>query len=195
MRKLVVIGLVLCVGIFVGIGSRGIQPNARAAGGGGLASRNGDTNGDGEIDLTDAVYLLAWLFQGGPEPVANADSPEVLGRIAALEEKAVKIEALERGLSRFDGVLAGLSGLQGRVEQIERPCREKPDRFIDNQDGTVSDTCTGLMWTRQPSDPDGNGQWNQFDSFSWQEAKDYCEGLAWIFRLRAKNPGGRVSEA
>jgi len=30
---------------------------------------NGDVNGDGAIDLSDAVYTLTHLFQGGPEPV------------------------------------------------------------------------------------------------------------------------------
>ena len=41
-----------------------------------------------------------------------------------------------------------------------------PNRFIDNQDGTLTDTQTTLMWFRE----DG---W-QRDSkwFSWDEAKD-----------------------
>jgi hypothetical protein len=34
---------------------------------------NGDANGDGAIELADAVYLLNYLFQGGPAPVAIAD--------------------------------------------------------------------------------------------------------------------------
>jgi formylglycine-generating enzyme required for sulfatase activity len=33
------------------------------------ASMNGDSNGDGGIDLSDAVYSLAFSFQGGPGPV------------------------------------------------------------------------------------------------------------------------------
>jgi hypothetical protein len=37
-------------------------------------SGNGDTNGDGRVDLTDAVYLLTYLFQGGPPP-AKFDCP------------------------------------------------------------------------------------------------------------------------
>lgn len=41
-------------------------------GGGRVASQNGDVNGDGGIDIGDPVYLLSWLFQGGPEPVAVA---------------------------------------------------------------------------------------------------------------------------
>ena len=33
------------------------------------ANENGDTNGDGASDLSDAIYLLAFLFQGGSGPV------------------------------------------------------------------------------------------------------------------------------
>ena len=46
---------------------------AHADGGGGQGqgagvSGNGDVNGDNTIDLSDAIYLLAHLFQGGPAP-------------------------------------------------------------------------------------------------------------------------------
>ena len=27
----------------------------------------GNTNGDEAVDITDAIYLLNWLFAGGPE--------------------------------------------------------------------------------------------------------------------------------
>jgi len=33
------------------------------------ANENGDVNGDNSIDLSDAVYSLAFTFQGGPSPV------------------------------------------------------------------------------------------------------------------------------
>ncbi|GDY24280.1 DUF1566 domain-containing protein [Agarivorans sp. Toyoura001] len=39
--------------------------------------------------------------------------------------------------------------------------------FTDNNDGTVSDSVTGLMWQQVPSD----------ESFSYQEAVDYCNEL------------------
>ena len=49
------------------------------------ALENGDTNGDGAMDLSDAVYLLSWLYVGGPglaplacesgfAPVENGDT-------------------------------------------------------------------------------------------------------------------------
>lgn len=33
-----------------------------------LIMRRGDSNADGVVDLTDATYINAYLFQGGPEP-------------------------------------------------------------------------------------------------------------------------------
>jgi hypothetical protein len=34
--------------------------------------RNGDVNADGDIDLSDGIYLLSWLYLGGPEPAPIA---------------------------------------------------------------------------------------------------------------------------
>lgn len=32
---------------------------------------NGDVNGDDAVDVADPIYLLQWLFTGGPEPAVN----------------------------------------------------------------------------------------------------------------------------
>ena len=37
-----------------------------------VATENGDIDGSGFRDVSDAISLLNWLFQGGPEPVAFA---------------------------------------------------------------------------------------------------------------------------
>jgi len=39
------------------------------------APRNGDVDGNGARDVQDAVYLLAYLFTGGPEPASNVCPP------------------------------------------------------------------------------------------------------------------------
>ncbi|MCS5627983.1 MAG: hypothetical protein NZ935_10390, partial [Planctomycetes bacterium] len=53
-------------------------------GGDGVEVVNGDTNGDGERDISDATYYLRWLFQGGPEPVAFAGGPDHSAELAEL---------------------------------------------------------------------------------------------------------------
>lgn len=41
---------------------------------------NGDSNGDGTRDLSDAIYLLSWLFLGGPAPVPIPCDPAQMDR-------------------------------------------------------------------------------------------------------------------
>ena len=66
MRKHLITSLVLALSLAVGhLGIAG--PNC--------ANENGDVNGDNGIDLSDAGYELAWLFQGGPFPAAFCTTP------------------------------------------------------------------------------------------------------------------------
>jgi hypothetical protein len=51
------------------------------------------------------------------------------------------------------------------------------ERYVDNQDGTVTDTCTGLMWQKATADKDGNGTIDDSDRMPWQNALQYCESL------------------
>ena len=46
-------------------------------------------------------------------------------------------------------------------------------RFIDNNDGTVTDTKTGLMWVKDTTP----------GVFTWLKAIEYCEGLGDGWRL------------
>jgi hypothetical protein len=40
-----------------------------------LAELNGDVNGDGFMDITDPVYLLNFMYLGGPPPASLSCSP------------------------------------------------------------------------------------------------------------------------
>ncbi len=48
---------------------------------------------------------------------------------------------------------------------------QSPNTFVDNGNGTVTDTSTGLMWQQ---DTAGDGQGN-YDRMTWEEALAYCE--------------------
>ncbi len=56
-------------------------------------------------------------------------------------------------------------------------------RFMVNNDGTVTDNCTGLMWLQQTADVDGDGVFgvddapDVDDTLSWCEALNYYEDL------------------
>lgn len=70
MKRALSLVLVACGAFFPGQILRGPIPLAGAAGGGaGTLSGNGDVNGDGALNLTDVIYCLQHLFQGGPVPV------------------------------------------------------------------------------------------------------------------------------
>ncbi len=53
------------------------------------------------------------------------------------------------------------------------------NRFVDHGDGTVTDTCTGLMWQRDTADYDEDDIVNQEneDTTTWASALLYCESL------------------
>ena len=59
---------------------------------------NGDTNGDGDRDISDATYYLRWLFQGGPEPVEIVCPVDQSDRVAELEAQlaAAQVQILNR---------------------------------------------------------------------------------------------------
>jgi formylglycine-generating enzyme required for sulfatase activity len=71
MRKLLVIALLVNAAL-LGVACWHGIPSAQA-GEGPPALENGDTNEDGARDIGDAVYLLSWLFLGGPAPVEAGD--------------------------------------------------------------------------------------------------------------------------
>jgi len=50
-------------------------------------------------------------------------------------------------------------------------------RFVDHGDGTVTDTCTALMWQKDTADVNADGEVGSEDPLFWCEALSYCEGL------------------
>src|SRR5262245_54348380 len=70
MKKLLVPALLLNAALLAGRFWQELPANA--AGAQAQAAGSGDVNGSGVIDLSDAIYLLDWLFTGGPAPAACA---------------------------------------------------------------------------------------------------------------------------
>ncbi len=108
-----------------------VAPAQKGQGAGDTALRNGDVNCDGLFDITDAIATLTYLFQNGPEPCAIAQEEP--------DEIAVRQTAL----------------LERITFALEQDCDDWRDRFTDNGDGTITDHCRRLMWTKD------NGHQNQ----------------------------------
>ncbi len=206
MKKCLVVSLSAFAGSFLALAIIGIPLHVRA-GGGATPSENGDVNGDGMIDVSDAVYTLLYLFKGGPAPVACADSPELVARIAELEvdlttaqnalvESQTSLVACQQDLQACtarggppdtgqklcydaDGneVLCSDPACPGQDGFYAAGCPSE-DHFVDNGDGTVTDTCTGLMWQRDMADVNGDDQRTDQDSLHWCDALAYCENLS-----------------
>jgi type VI secretion system VgrG family protein len=110
MKKFAVV--VLAVSLFL-VGERIYLHLSAAAQAGRTATVNGDANADGKRDISDAVHLLNWLFGGGPEPAAFADSPEVLARLGALEETVARLAEGTPGADPIAKALEDLTALGG----------------------------------------------------------------------------------
>ncbi len=89
----------------------------------------GDVNGDGTVDLSDAVYLLNWKFGGGPAPICP-ESPDVpvnssMALHASLEilqsrpDQGSRPSPLEVLLNRRNGWRLELKGATFEHEEIE----------------------------------------------------------------------------
>jgi len=232
----------------VGAAIRAVRTVAPAGGGAGRAgggrgqggqvvSGNGDVNGDNGLDLSDAIYLLSFLFQGGPEPkpcpgtlptetncddtqdndldgATDCDDSDCAGvglcPLAEIcdngedDDDDTFIDCADRDCAQAANCqVEGGTGLpdtgqtvctasNGALVPCDSPtCFGVQDgsfdtgcgslnRFVDNGDGTVTDTCTGLEWARDTADIDGGGvdpTPESGDRISWCAALAHCEGL------------------
>ena len=116
--------------------------------------------GDGDLNLSDPVYLLNHLFRGGQEPVCP--EPPMKGSSGLPDTGQTTCYVGDNVVDCASATCAGQDGLYATGCQPE-------DRFTDNGDGTVPDTCTGLMWQKDTGN-DGNG-------LNWCDALAYCENL------------------
>ncbi len=127
-----------------------------------------DINGDGGVDLSDAVYLLQFLFQGGPQPVP-VDCPEPPPLGIDLPTATGQDRCFDCSGNEIECVVTG--SYPGQDAYYGSGC-DAADRFVDNGDGTITDRCTGLEWATEAADLDDDGT---PDTMRWCQALRYCE--------------------
>ncbi|HPK99663.1 MAG: DUF1566 domain-containing protein [Planctomycetes bacterium] len=167
MRSIVLIAVGVLVGIAVTLS---IPHEASQVVYAGTPSGNGDVNGDGMINLADAIYLLGYLFANGPKPDAIACdsccmpvSPSE-GFPATGQTKCYGYDA---HLNEWVEVPCDSADCPGQDGFYQAGC-PSAGRFTDNGDGTVTDKCTGLMWQKETAPGE----------YTWQDALKYCENLS-----------------
>ncbi len=128
----------------------------------GTACGNGDVNGDGSIDLADGIYILQYLFAHGPEIAPMECVPE----IPSPPLRATGQTTCYRGDSPWHEIDCGSAEFPGQDAYYHNGCPME-ERFVDNGDGTVTDTCTGLTWQQETAPGE----------YTWAEALQYCEDL------------------
>ncbi len=141
---------------------------------------NGNVNLDMKIDLSDAVYLLNWLFLGGPPPTPIKCLPltqnrEVNPQACQLPSTGQSVWFYKNGGIASCDDPSGVNppaGQDGRYQAGIVP----EGRFVDNGDGTVADIATGLMWQKLPGDVNKDGAvFTVDDSVDWEGALRFCE--------------------
>ena len=126
-------------------------------------------NGDGTIDISDAVYLLSNLFTGGPAMKPIECPAPAKGRLPATGQTKC-YEATLAEVACDSGTCPGQDGF------YSTGCLSE-GRFTDNGDGTATDHCTGLMWQKDTADVNGDGTGDGSDFLAWCEALAYCEDM------------------
>jgi len=121
---------------------------------------NGDVNGDGAIDIADAVSILTYLFAGGrgPEAIEGSGGGGVL--------PATGQTRCYMGVSPWSEIDCASAEYPGQDGFYQKGCAME-GRFVDNGDGTVTDNCTGLTWQKDTA----------AGKYTWPEALQYCEDL------------------
>jgi hypothetical protein len=181
MKKLFAAAVLFTLGILVGLHLREEPPTA-LAGGPACAAQNGDTNGDGSVNISDAVTILGNLFLGTPPqlPPLCVSSPTGLpdtGQTQCYDCSGQSKQCLDcSGRPRpCGGFTEDFLTLQDAFQRTG--CPNDADRFTANGDGTVTDNCTGLMWQQRTADVNSDGQSTSEDVIPWCSALNFCLNL------------------
>ncbi|MCZ6793330.1 MAG: hypothetical protein O7J95_06930 [Planctomycetota bacterium] len=118
MKKLLFVALLLNAALLVGRLWQEMPVNAQVPP---VVTENGDVNGDGGRNLSDAVYLLNWLFRGGSAPAAIAQQGG--GLTAEQEDQRGESQHGERrrGCGPSDRVDGGSGQVERRSWRHEYP--------------------------------------------------------------------------
>jgi hypothetical protein len=137
MHRRATASLVLTLTLLIGV--QPVAPRAAAAERAGAARCVGDCNGDGSVTIAELVTGVNIAL--GSLPVDRCPSFD------CASDRAVTIDCL------IKAVIAAVNGCAARATPTATPAPpptpSPTSRFVDNGDGTISDTDTGLTWEKK----------------------------------------------
>ena len=122
----------------------------------------------GSIDIADAIYVLAYLFNQGPSPVPieGGDCDSCCPPCPAAGLPATGQATCYGGEEPWAEIDCASAEYPGQDGFYQAGCASA-ERFADNGDGTVTDNCTGLVWQKETAP----------GTYTWPQALRYSEGL------------------
>jgi len=175
---------------------------------------NGDTNGDGDRDISDATYYLRWLFQGGPEPVEIVCPVDQSDRVAELEAQlaAAQVQILNRDVElarcnderndaaanfqlRLDNANAQIAALQDQLDAANAQVAAQAEQIAELEGQDNSD-CSGGWFSQfvvEDCPPelarsvarDEDGPWDDSDCQMFGDLNPFTLGVAeWAIRAQ-----------
>jgi hypothetical protein len=187
MKKLAMALVLLGAGWMLRSMFDGAPPRAEAGDGPGggaevCTNKNGDVDGSGAVDLSDALSILGFLFLGSPPqlPPLCASSPKGLpdtGQDVCFDcdGNPVRCKSCQGQPRPCDGFLQPFLSLQDSMQRTG--CPNDASRFTDNGDRTVTDNCTGLQWLQESGETPDVDQDGHPDPVTWCQAMEFCQGL------------------
>jgi hypothetical protein len=194
-KRVIAVGLIVnavLLAVVIGFLSKDGIEVVHAAGGVTVPIRNGDVNGDGSIDISDAIYLLASLFTGGPAPYQACDLSSLTTRIEELDAQLASAQADLAACRAHQGLPA--TG-QSQIYVWHRADPSPFEVYCNLLDFPGVPCWVQIDWN---SDPGAPYAWHGQDGFyqegcgnSWRPPEgrftdngdgtvtDHCTGLMW----------------
>jgi hypothetical protein len=172
MKNVLCLGLFLNAALLAGLLWKQAPAEGEGGGAGNAPVGNGDINGDGRIDISDASSLLNFLFLGGPAPLPCPPSQGLpaTGQTTCYSSSGVEAACFS--------ILPPNSPVFGQDGRRRMGCPDDAGRFVVGADDTVTDNCTGLQWQRFTADRNGDLEITEDDGFTWSDALVFCESLS-----------------
>ncbi len=144
--------------------------------------KNGNVNGDGNLDLSDAVYILTFLFSGGGTPV-----PEVVAKTECLTTARDQLDVCSSELASTKAALAASEAELAACRLALAECLAKPSLTATGQTSCFGDQGVTVIDCTSADFPGQDGFYRmgcpvegRFVDNGDGTVADNCTGLTWL---------------